>query len=75
MTIPSRLKSRKLFMTLLGFGMTTLLTVFQFPHELIHVISKTIEILVPTYVGSQGIVDATLHVATAINDATSDKNS
>ena len=73
MNIPERLRSRKLFMTLLGFGMTSLLTVFNFPHVLIHAISTTIEILVPTYVGSQGIVDATLHIANAINSATSDK--
>ena len=67
MSIPERLKSRKLFMTMLGFGVTSILSILKFPHELIHVVSQTIEILVPTYVGSQGIVDATLHVANALN--------
>ena len=77
MSIPNRLKSRKFWMTLLGFGIMGITNLLKLPTDLVHMIYKGVEILVPTYVGTQGLVDGTLSVMSALGDnkpATKRKN-
>ena len=66
MSFPERLKSRKLLMTIFGFATMFVTQIFRIPHEVVDTIMKAVEILVPTYVGSQGIVDGTLNIVRAV---------
>ncbi len=63
MSIPKPLKSRKLWLTILGFGVTLVTNMLNLPAALVHNITNVIELLVPTYVGAQGFVDGLRYLA------------
>ena len=60
--ISERLKSRKFWMTLVGLGTIVATELLGVGAEVAHTIAKAIEILIPVYVGSQGVVDSSVNL-------------
>ena len=63
----SKIKSRKFWMTLIGLFTVVATEFCGVPSQVAHTVARAIEMLVPIYVGSQGLVDSARHVARIVH--------